>query len=122
MSESPETEELRTQIEAIDEEIIDLIATRMEIADELAKAKRRSSQGYWDEDKEREVVRRYHELCEEVSLSEDEARQIAEVILNISKERQKHFFERFAHPSRPRASWCISRTTGTQPSCRRSTG
>ncbi|MBO4349220.1 MAG: chorismate mutase [Candidatus Methanomethylophilaceae archaeon] len=93
MPEAPETEELRTQIEAIEEEIIDLIATRMEIADELAKAKRRTSQGYWDEGKEREVIQRYHELCEEVSLSEDEARQIAEVILHISKERQKHFFE-----------------------------
>lgn len=93
MPEAPETEELRTQIESIDEEIIDLIATRMEIADELAKAKRRTSQGYWDEGKEREVIQRYHELCEEVSLSEDEARQIAEVILHISKERQKHFFE-----------------------------
>ena len=93
MPEAPETEELRTQIEAIDEEIIDLIATRLEIADELAKAKRRTSQGYWDEGKEREVIQRYHERCEEVSLSEDEARQIAEVILHISKERQKHFFE-----------------------------
>jgi chorismate mutase len=93
MPDEPETEELRMQIETIDEEIIDLIATRMEIADELAKAKRRSSQGYWNEEKEREVISRYHELCEEVSLSEDEARQIAEVILHISKERQKHFFE-----------------------------
>ncbi|MBR4504891.1 MAG: chorismate mutase [Candidatus Methanomethylophilaceae archaeon] len=93
MPDEPETEELRMQIESIDEEIIDLIATRMEIADELAKAKRRSSQGYWNEEKEREVISRYHELCEEVSLSEDEARQIAEVILHISKERQKHFFE-----------------------------
>ena len=89
----PKTEELRSQIEAIDEEIIDLIATRMEIADELAKAKKVSAEGYWDSDKEREVIDRYHELCEEVSLSEDEARQIAEVILHISKERQKHFFE-----------------------------
>lgn len=89
----PRTDELRAQIEAIDEEIIDLIATRMEIADELAKAKKESSQKYWDSDKEQEVIRRYHELCEEVSLTEDEARQIAEVLLNISKERQKHFFE-----------------------------
>ena len=89
----PKTEELRSQIEAIDEEIIDLIATRMEIADELAKAKKVSSEGYWDSEKEREVIDRYHELCEEVSLSENEARQIAEVILHISKERQKHFFE-----------------------------
>lgn len=39
----PDTEELRGQIEAIDEQIIDLIATRMEIADELAKAKKKSN-------------------------------------------------------------------------------
>ncbi len=89
----PNTEELRAQIEAIDEEIIDLIATRMEITDELAKAKKKTSQKYWDEAKEHEVVERYLELCEEVSLSEDEAQQIAEVLLKISKERQKHIFE-----------------------------
>lgn len=89
----PNTEELRGQIEAIDEQIIDLIATRMEIADELAKAKKKTSQNYWDESKEREVIARYHELCEEVSLSEEEAHQIAEVLLHISKERQKHIFE-----------------------------
>ena len=35
------------------QQIIELIATRMEIADELAKAKKKSSQSYWDEAKER---------------------------------------------------------------------
>ena len=89
----PDTEEFREQIAAIDAEIIDLIATRMEIADELAKAKKKSSQSYWNDEKEKEVIGRYYELCEEVSLSEDEARQIAEVLLKISKDRQKHFFE-----------------------------
>ena len=91
---TPDTEELREQIATIDAEIIDLIATRMEIADELAKAKKKSSQSYWSEEKEREVVQRYHELCEEVSLSENEARQIAELLLYISKERQKQFFNK----------------------------
>ncbi len=90
----PGIEELRAQIEAIDEEIIDLIATRMEISDELAKAKKKSGQSFWNEEKEHEVVQRYMDLCEEVSLSEAEAEQIAEVILNISKDRQKHFFDR----------------------------
>lgn len=84
--------ELREQMEEIDEEIIDLISTRMEIADELAKAKKNAGQKFWDEDKEHEVVKRYYELCEEVSLSEEEARMIAEVILKISKERQKDLF------------------------------
>ena len=87
------TEELREQIETIDEKIIDLIATRLEIADELAKAKKSSSQGYWDEDKEHEVVRRYQALCKEVGLSHHEACQIAETILKISKDRQRHYFE-----------------------------
>lgn len=89
----PNTKELREMIEDIDQQIIESIATRMEIADELAKAKKQSAQAYWDEAKEHEVINRYHELCEEVSLSEDEARQIADVILKISKERQHHYFE-----------------------------
>lgn len=88
----PGTEELREQIEAIDEKIIDLIATRMEIADELALAKKNSHLGYWDGNKEREVIEHYRELCEEVSLTEYEATQIAEVLLKISKDRQKHAY------------------------------
>ena len=88
-----DVDELRNQIETIDKEIIDLIATRMEIADELAKEKKHSSQGYWDSKKEREVVGRYMELCEDVSLSEWEAKLIAEVILKISKERQKTLYD-----------------------------
>ena len=90
----PRIDELREQIEAIDEEIIDLIATRMEIADELAKEKKHSSQGYWDSKKEKEVIERYMELCEEVSLSEGEAKLIAEVLLRISKDRQKQLYDR----------------------------
>ena len=88
-----DTKELREMIADIDQQIIELIATRMEIADELAKAKKKSAQSYWDESKEREVIARYHELCEEVSLTPQEAEQIAEVILKISKDRQHHFFE-----------------------------
>ena len=88
-----DTAELREMIEEIDQTIIENIAMRMEIADKLAEAKKESSQKYWDEDKEKEVINRYLELCEEVQLTEEEARKIAEVILHISKERQKHFFE-----------------------------
>lgn len=89
-----DADELRELIATIDAKIIDLIATRMEIADELAKAKKKSSQSYWNEDKEHEVVKRYLELCEEVRLSEEEARQIADLLLKISKDRQKQYFEK----------------------------
>ena len=88
-----DTAELREMIEEIDQALIENIAMRMEIADKLAEAKKSTGQKYWDEGKEKEVINRYLELCEEVQLTEDEARKIAEVILHISKERQKHFFE-----------------------------
>ena len=94
MHDLPSTDELREEIEVIDERIIDLIATRMEIADELAKEKKHSSQGYWDNKKEREVIERYMKLCEEVSLSAGEAKLIADVILKISKERQKLLYDK----------------------------
>lgn len=90
----PNTDELRKQIEAIDKDIIDLIATRMEIADELAIEKKHLSEGYWNREKEKEVIERYMELCEEVSLSFGEAKLIAEVLLRISKDRQKQLYER----------------------------
>lgn len=88
-----DTAELREMIEEIDQIIIENIAMRMEIADKLAEAKKQSGQKYWDDNVEKEVVKRYLELCEEVQLTEAEARKIAEVILHISKERQKHYFE-----------------------------
>ncbi|KQM10452.1 MAG: chorismate mutase [Candidatus Methanomethylophilaceae archaeon] len=89
----PRTEELREMIREIDQQIIEQVATRMEITDELARAKKAEGKNYWDEAKEKEVIRRYHELCEEVKMSEDEARKIAEVILSISRDRQKHIVE-----------------------------
>ena len=88
-----DTDELRGMIEDIDQTIIENIASRMEIDDKLAGGKKKEGQRYWDESKEKEVQNRYHELCEEVGLSEEEARKIADAILTISRERQKHYFE-----------------------------
>lgn len=89
----PRTEELRAMIKEIDQQIIEQVATRMEITDELARAKKAEGRNYWDDAKEREVIDRYLDLCVEVTMSEDEARKIAEVILSVSKARQKHIME-----------------------------
>lgn len=88
-----DTDELRAMIEEIDQDIIESIAVRMEIADKLAEAKKQEGKSPWDYHKEEEVIARYHELCEEVSLSKEEAEQIARLLLKISKERQTHYFE-----------------------------
>ena len=86
------TRELREEIEDIDAQIIDLLATRMDITDELAKAKKASGQSAWDDDVEKRIVNRYNELCQEVNLTKEEADQIARLILSISKERQMRIY------------------------------
>ncbi len=84
--------ELRDEIHDIDAEIIDLLATRMDITDELARAKKAAGQSVWDETVEKLIVDRYRDLCNEVSLTEDEAEKIASLILAISKERQMRIY------------------------------
>lgn len=88
-----DAKELREMIGAIDQEIIELIATRMEIADELAKVKKMSAQEFWDSNVEKDIINRYKKLVEEIALSEEEAEQIAKLILKISRERQEHLFK-----------------------------
>lgn len=86
------TKELRNEIEEIDAQIIDLLATRMDISDELARAKKASGQSVWDEAVEKAIITRYQELCKEVSLTKEESEQIAHLILNISKARQEKIY------------------------------
>jgi chorismate mutase len=87
------TAEYRDEIAEADAAIIDAIAMRMEIADELAKAKKASGQGVWDDKVEQAIIARYRGLVSEVSLSAAEAEKIAHVILEISKARQTRIYE-----------------------------
>lgn len=84
--------ELRDEIHDIDAQIIDLLATRMDITDELAKAKKANGQSVWDESVEKRIIDRYQDLCKEVNLTRDEADKIATLILAISKERQMKIY------------------------------
>lgn len=76
-------------IAAIDKDIVELIATRMEISDELGRAKKQAHNDYRNPEVESQVIKRYLELSQEVDISEDDARKIAEAILEISLTRQK---------------------------------
>lgn len=79
-------------IENIDKEIVELIATRLEIADELGKEKNRLARNYRDPEMESKVVGRYLALSKEVGITEDDARKIANTILEISLDRQRKLF------------------------------
>ncbi|MGE4274900.1 MAG: chorismate mutase [Candidatus Methanomethylophilaceae archaeon] len=86
-------DELREMIASIDKDIVELIATRMEIADELGRAKKQANDDYRNPEVESQVIKRYLELSQEVDISEDDARKIAEAILEISLARQKKITE-----------------------------
>lgn len=88
-----EINELREMIENIDRDIVELIATRMEVADELGKEKSRLAKGHRDPELESKVIERYLELSKEVDISEEDARKIAVTILEISLDRQKKLFQ-----------------------------
>ena len=90
--ESTSVKELRDEIHDIDADIIDLLATRMDLTDELARAKKAAGQSVWDESVEKVIIDRYRDLCNEVNLTEDEAEKIATLILAISKERQMKIY------------------------------
>lgn len=94
--------EYRREIAEADAAIIDAIAMRMEIADELAKAKKASGQGVWDERVEKLIIEHYRGLVKEVSLTQAEAEKIAAVILDISRNRQTRIYEgKRSRPKRP---------------------
>lgn len=80
-------------IASIDREIVELIATRMEITDELGRAKKKAHNGHRNPEVEFQVIKRYLELSKEVDISEEDARKIAETILDISLARQKKITE-----------------------------
>lgn len=84
--------EIRDDIHDIDAQIIDLLATRMDITDELARAKKAAGQSVWDENVEKLIIDRYRDLCKEVNLTKEEAEKIANLILAISKERQMKIY------------------------------
>lgn len=89
---APTTKVLRSEIEEIDAQIIDLLATRMDITDELARAKKAAGSSVWDEEIEKLIITRYENLCKEVNLTKSEAEQIANLILSISKDRQTKIY------------------------------
>lgn len=89
----PTASEYRKEIAEADAAIIDAIAMRMEIADELAKAKKASGMGVWDEKVEKSIIEHYRGLVSEVSLTPAEAEKIATVILDISRARQTRIYD-----------------------------
>ena len=84
----PELERLRTGIEAIDREIIALIAERVRIARSVGLIKRQANLATLDPAREAAVVRRAGELAREAGLQDEDVRYIFWHLIGLSRRAQ----------------------------------
>jgi chorismate mutase len=83
-----ELERLRTEIGAIDSELIRLIARRVDIARAVGVAKRAAGMPTLDPAREAAVVRRAGELAREAGLADDDVRYIFWHLVGLSRRAQ----------------------------------
>ncbi len=64
-------DEIRTQIDEIDNQIVGLLGKRMGLVKEIGKLKKESALGITDEEREKEIRARLKTLAEENGLSDE---------------------------------------------------
>lgn len=82
-------EELREEINSIDEKIIDLLAERFCAVDSVAIEKVRTGKGVYDGDRERIILEKIRTLAKEKGLSADIAVRIFEFLFHESRRSQE---------------------------------
>ena len=85
---SSELARLRDDIEALDHELVSLLARRVSLAREVGAAKRAADLPTLDPAREAAVVRRAGELARENDLCEDEVRSIFWHLIGMSRRAQ----------------------------------
>ena len=82
-------EDLRRQIDEIDEELVEVISRRLSIMPEVAEIKRRGNVGIDQEGREREVIENIRRKAEEKNLDPDFVEKIMVEIIGESKRIQQ---------------------------------
>ncbi|MDM7934218.1 MAG: chorismate mutase [Methanothrix sp.] len=82
-------EEHRRQIEEIDEKIIRLIDQRIDVSKRIFEAKRAEGRPISDPDREKQVRRRAMDLATEMNLDVGAIRDIFEILIRMSLEKQR---------------------------------
>ncbi|HJQ20503.1 MAG TPA: chorismate mutase [Gemmatimonadaceae bacterium] len=89
MTTSPELGKLREQIEAVDHQLIQLIAERVALARQVGVAKRATGMATLDHVREAAVVRRAVTIARDAGLTcDDEIRQIFWQLIGLSRRAQ----------------------------------
>jgi len=82
-------ENYRKEIDKIDFEIIDLLAKRMSVVDQIGEYKSRNKILVFDEKRFREIIDSRLSLAEKMSIDQDLIKNIFQLIHDASVKRQK---------------------------------
>lgn len=81
-------DKLRKQIDEIDEEILTLIAKRMQKAKKMGEIKRAKGLKIKDNEREREVIEKWKRKAKELNLSKEFVEKIVKEIIRESRDVQ----------------------------------
>lgn len=93
-SDAMKLEDLREQIDEIDEELVEVISRRLSIMPEVAEIKRSRNVGIDQEGREREVIENIRKKAEERRMDPDFVERIMTEIISESKKIQQGGFVR----------------------------
>jgi chorismate mutase len=82
-------EDLRNDIDRIDDTIIELLATRKAISQEIGKLKKKEGKSIVDDKREKEIIQRLKDKAKENDLDAQFVEEVYNIILSNSREAQK---------------------------------
>ena len=85
----PTLEELRSRIERIDRQLVELIGKRREVALEIGRAKQALGRPVLDPQQEAKVVRRAAEIARELGVDEELTRDVIWRIIAAARDAQE---------------------------------
>lgn len=86
---SRDLQALRQEIEGVDQEIVELIARRTELARRIGEVKRQAGQPTLDPAREAAVVRRAGRLARDAGVAQEDVRQIFWHLIGLSRRAQE---------------------------------
>ena len=81
-------EKQRTEIDAIDREVVSLFERRMQVVMEVARIKKENGMIIFDASREKEVIEKVQSYLTDEGLKE-ELREVYETLMKVSKDYQK---------------------------------
>ncbi|WP_295721236.1 chorismate mutase [uncultured Methanobrevibacter sp.] len=83
----------REKIDKFDNDLINIIYERTSLADSIVKAKTYLDMDVYDESREKFVFQKAEKLAIEKNIDQDKLNQIMKVLIDLSKDRQKHVLD-----------------------------